>query len=105
MLKQFDNVTAYSKANVYFDGKVVSHAIELADGEKKTLGIIYPGDYAFNTDHAEVMQITDGSCKVKLKDESDWKTYSEGEAFEVPAKSSFEIAVESGVAQYICSYV
>ena len=39
---KFENVTATAKANIYFDGKVISHSIETADGEKKTLGIIYP---------------------------------------------------------------
>lgn len=104
MSQQFNNVTVTSKANVYFDGKVVSHSIVLADGSKKTLGLIYPGSYNFNTAAAENMAIIDGTCTVKIKGDADWSTYSAGQAFDVPANSSFDIAVESGIAQYICSF-
>jgi uncharacterized protein YaiE (UPF0345 family) len=37
--EKFENVTVVAKANVYFDGKVVSHTVLLASGKKKTLGI------------------------------------------------------------------
>lgn len=102
---QFTNVTAVAKANVYFDGKVVSHTILFADGSKKTLGLIYPGDFHFGTDAAERMEITDGSCTVKLDGSSETKTYSAGSHFDVPAKSGFSISVKAGVAQYICSFL
>ena len=42
---EFKNVTAIAKANIYFDGKVVSHSILFPDGSKKTLGLIYPGQF------------------------------------------------------------
>ena len=64
---EFPNVTAVAKANVYFDGKVVSHTILLASGEKKTLGLIYPGDFHFGTDAPERMDIIAGSCRVRLR--------------------------------------
>ncbi len=47
---EFQNVTAVTRANVYFDGKVVSHTILFPDGAKKTLGLIYPGQFHFGTD-------------------------------------------------------
>jgi purine/pyrimidine-nucleoside phosphorylase len=102
---QFDNVSVVSKANVYFDGKVVSHIIIFADGSKKTLGIIYPGTYEFNTGAPEQMDIISGSCRVRLAGEAEWKTYNESTFFVVPGKSSFEIAVDEGVAEYICSFL
>ncbi|MFA7235570.1 MAG: pyrimidine/purine nucleoside phosphorylase [Phycisphaeraceae bacterium] len=49
MPTEFTNVTAVAKANVYFDGKVVSHTLKFADGSKKTLGLIHPGSFHFNT--------------------------------------------------------
>lgn len=101
---QFENVTAVTKANVYFDGKVVSHSILFKDGKKKTLGIIFPGSFTFNTDAAERMDITAGTCRAKLAGQSQWTTYAAGSGFSVPAKSSFEIAVDSATAQYICSF-
>lgn len=102
---QFSNVTAVAKANIYFDGKVVSHSILFADGSKKTLGLIYPGSYHFGTDAAERMEITDGACVVTLDGSKETKTYSAGTHFDVPAKSGFTIAVEMGVAQYVCSFL
>lgn len=37
---KFNNVTVVAKANVYFDGKVVSHTVLFPDSSKKTLGMI-----------------------------------------------------------------
>ncbi len=102
---EFTNVTAITKANVYFDGKVVSHSILFADGSKKTLGLIYPGSYHFGTDKAERMEIVAGSCEVKLDGTDSKTTYSAGQFFDVPAKSGFDIAVTDGIAEYICSFI
>lgn len=102
---EFSSVTAVAKANVYFDGKVVSHSILFADGTKKTLGIIYPGEYHFGTDAAELMQITDGSCSVVLDGTQEASGYSAGQEFSVPAKSGFTITVKDGLCQYVCSFL
>ncbi len=101
---QFDHVSVVCKANVYFEGKVVSHTVLFPDGSKKTLGLIYPGTYQFNTDAPERMEITAAGCRAKLAGQSQWTAYGAGAAFDVPGKSSFEIAVEQGVAQYVCSF-
>jgi purine/pyrimidine-nucleoside phosphorylase len=101
---RFANVTALAKANVYFDGKVVSHTLLLSDGSKKTLGLIYPGQYHFGTDAPEQMQIVAGECRVRLDGTSDWRRYDAGTAFRVPGKSGFDIEVASSIAEYVCSY-
>jgi uncharacterized protein YaiE (UPF0345 family) len=101
---KFENVTALAKANVYFDGKVVSHSLLFADGSKKTLGLVYPGEYHFGTDAPELMQIVAGSCRVRLDGSSEWKAYEGGTSFRVPGKSGFDIAVASGIAEYVCSF-
>ena len=101
----YENVTAVAKANVYFDGKVVSHSILFGDGSKKTLGLIYPGEYHFGTDAAEEMAITDGSCEVVLDGGTATAAYGAGTAFEVPAKSGFTIRVKEGICQYVCSFL
>ena len=102
---QFPGVTAVAKANVYFDGKVVSHSILFPDGSKKTLGLIYPGKFHFGTDEAELMEIVAGECAVKLDGQSDIKNYSAGQSFKVPAKSGFDIEVKNGICEYICSFL
>jgi purine/pyrimidine-nucleoside phosphorylase len=101
---EFPNVTAVAKANVYFDGKVVSHTIRFADGSKKTLGLIYPGEYHFGTDAPERMDMTAGSSEVKLDGSDTWKTYAGGTSFNVPGKSGFTIRIAAGIAEYICSF-
>jgi uncharacterized protein YaiE (UPF0345 family) len=102
---EFSNVTAVAKANVYFDGKVVSHSLLFADGSKKTLGLIYPGSYHFGTDKAELMEIVAGGCVVKLDGAEGTASYAGGEAFGVPAKSGFDITVSEGICEYICSFI
>ena len=63
-MSEFKNVTIIKKANVYFDGKVTSRTVMFADGTKKTLGIMMPGDYEFNTAAAEIMEMLGGSMEV-----------------------------------------
>jgi len=101
---KFENVTAVAKANVYFDGKVVSHTVLFPDGSKKTLGLIYAGEFHFGTDAAERMDITAGGCRVRLDGTSEWRDYGAGTSFRVPAKSGFDIAVSAGIAEYVCSF-
>ena len=101
---EFRNVTAVAKANVYFDGKVVSHTIMFQDGTKKTLGLIYPGKFHFGTDKAERMEIVAGSCSVKVAGGAEMR-YATGQSFDVPAKSGFDIEVSTGICEYICSFI
>ena len=102
---EFPNVTAVARANVYFEGRVVSHTIIAAGGSRKTLGLIYHGEYHFGTDAAERMDITDGACDVLLDGTLETKTYASGSFFEVPAKSGFTISVKDGICQYVCSFL
>ena len=102
---KFENVTVHAKANIYFDGKVVSHSIVMEDGAKKTLGLIYPGSYHFNTELAEKMEIIGGSCKVILDGSEESNSYSENQSFDVPANSGFTIEVNDGTCEYICSFI
>lgn len=102
---EFPNVTAVAKANVYFDGKVVSHSILFPDGSKKTLGVIFPGSFHFGTDKAERMELVAGQCVVTMDGQQKAVSYSAGQAFEVPAKSGFTIEVKSGLCEYVCSFL
>lgn len=101
---EFVNVTAVAKANIYFGGKVVSHTLKFDDGSKKSLGLIYAGEYHFATDAPECMRIIAGSCEVKLDGSEDWQSYAAGNHFRVPGKSGFSIAVAGGIAEYVCSF-
>ena len=104
---QFTSVTVATKANVYFDGNVVSHTVLFADGSKKTLGLIRPGSYHFNTAAAERMEIVAGTCTVTLDGATAPKNYAAGTHFDVAANSGFTIAVgpQAGLCEYICSFL
>jgi uncharacterized protein YaiE (UPF0345 family) len=102
--EQFDDVSVICKANVYYDGQVVSYTVLFRDGEKKRLGVIRPGIFKFRTEDLEKMDITAGSCRVRHADEGQWVTYQAGSSFVVPGWSYFEIAVDKDVVEYICSF-
>ena len=104
---QFDGVSVITKANVYFDGKCVSHNIVLADGSKKSLGVILPtalpSSLKFNTGAPEVMELVEGVCRVKLAGSEAWTAYAGGQSFSVGANTSFEIEVTQAV-HYVCHF-
>lgn len=92
-----------TQANVYFDGKCVSHGVTLADGTKKSVGVILPASLTFNTGAPEVMECVAGACEYKLAGSSEWKKSAAGEKFSVPGNSSFEIRVAEAY-HYICHF-
>lgn len=102
---EIPNVTVLTKANVYFDGGVISHTVLFPDGAKKTLGLIRPGKYHFDTDKAERMEIVAGTCRVKLDGQHDAHNHAAGSSFDVPAKSGFDIEVTADLCEYICSFL
>ena len=102
--EKFDGVAVTTRANVYFDGKCVSHGIRFADGTQKSVGVILPAALTFNTGAPELMEGVAGSCRVRLQGESEWKTYGAGESFEVPGNSSFDIEVAGEPYHYICHF-
>lgn len=103
MNTRFDQVSVIKKANVYFDGKCVSHSVVLPDGSRKTLGVILPSTLRFTTREAEVMEITSGKCRILRKDEQEWEEVAAGQRFEIPADSWFDIEVSETV-DYVCHY-
>ena len=102
-MAQFDNVSVKKKANVYFDGKCISHTVLLPNGTRSTIGVIFPSSLTFSTAAPELMEINLGSCKVRLKGEDDWKAYGAGEKFTVPGNSSFDIEVTE-MLDYVCHF-
>ena len=97
------NVTLTTQANVYFDGKCVSHGFTLADGTKKSVGVVLPATLTFNTGAAEIMECVGGSCEYKLAGSNEWQKSGPGDKFSIPANSSFEIRVTEPY-HYICHF-
>ena len=100
---QFDNISVVKKANIYFDGTCVSHTVVFPDGTKKSVGVIFPSTLTFNTGAPEIMELNAGTCRIRLKGETDWKTYKGGEKFSVPANSSFDIETTE-MLDYVCHF-
>ena len=104
-MSSFQNVTVDTKANVYFDGRVVSHTVHFTDGTKKTLGLIYAGKFHFGTAAPERMEIIAGACEVVIDGTADVITVAAGAAFDVAGNSGFTITVGEGICEYICSFL
>jgi hypothetical protein len=102
---EFQNVTAIAKANVYFDGNVISHTILTAEGERKTLGVILPGSYHFGTEAPERMDIVGGACEHLIDGTAETITTAAGASFHVPGKSGFTITVSGEPCHYVCSFL
>jgi len=103
-MSEFNNVTVVREANIYFDGKVTSRTVVFADGSKKTLGIMLPGEYTFNTGAKELMEILSGELEVSLPGQMGWQAVRGGESFEVAANSSFGLKVTT-LTDYCCSFL
>lgn len=103
-MTDFKNVTVVKKANVYFNGKVTSRTVLFADGSRKTLGIMLPGDYEFSTGDKEIMEILAGELDILLPGTNAWKPVKGGESFEVPARAKFSLKVKT-LTDYCCSYI
>jgi purine/pyrimidine-nucleoside phosphorylase len=103
---QINNVSLTTKANVYFDGKCVSHGFTLADGSKQSVGVILPATLTFNTGAPEVMECVGGSCDYQLDGSDVWVTSGEGQKFSVPGNAKFQIRVTEGfdAYHYICYF-
>ena len=103
-MKTFNEVSVDVKGNSYFDGAVTSRTVHFADGSKKTLGFMLPGEYEFGTEAAEIMEITSGELAVKLPGTQEWISIRGGESFDVPANAKFQVDVKT-ITDYCCSYI
>lgn len=102
-MSQFENVSVATKANVYFDGKCVSHDLTLSDGTRKSVGVILPSTLTFTTGAPEIMELVEGECAVTLPGATEPTTYRGGESFSVPGDSSFDIEVRETL-HYVCHF-
>lgn len=102
-MNQFDNVSVVKTANVYFEGKCVSHTVILADGVRKSVGVILPSTLTFNTGAPEIMELLQGRCRVRLKDGGQWQDYAGGQSFEVAGNSAFDIETLETL-HYVCHF-
>jgi uncharacterized protein YaiE (UPF0345 family) len=101
--EKIDGASVTAQANVYFDGKCVSHTVTLADGTRKSVGVVLPSQLTFKTGAAEIMECVAGGCEYKLAGSDNWQKSGPGDKFSVPANSSFDIRVGEAY-HYICHF-
>ena len=102
-MNNFKNVDVDKKANIYFEGKVISRNIFLDNGSKKTLGVMLKGKYEFSTVSRELMELVSGKLNLKREEDDDWVLITEGMEFSVPRDSSFKLEILE-LVNYTCSY-
>lgn len=96
-------VSVATQANIFSDGRCVSHTLHFADGSRKTVGVILPSTLVFTTGVSEVMEGVAGSCEYRLDGNQPWSMSGAGETFSVPANTRFEIRTSEGY-HYICHF-
>jgi len=90
------------KTNQYFDGTVVSIALESAEG-KATVGVMAAGEYTFGTDTVEIMTVVSGQLTIQQPNETEWITYNKFESFEVAKGVKFKVKCSEDTP-YLCLY-
>ena len=99
----YKNVDVDRLANIYFKGRVISRNIFAKDSSRKTLGVMLVGEYEFQTESRERMEIISGKLNLKIKGDKDWREITKGMLFNVPKNSSFKVKVLE-IVNYTCSY-
>jgi purine/pyrimidine-nucleoside phosphorylase len=89
--------------NTYFDHAVQSIGFE-RDGARQSVGVMAGGEYHFGTDAPERMTVVSGELMVQLPGSTEWVSYTDGAAFEVPGSSGFDLKVAAPTA-YLCEYL
>jgi uncharacterized protein YaiE (UPF0345 family) len=102
--ESLQGVAVSTRANVYFDGKCVSHGLTFADGTKKSVGVILPSTLTFSTGAPEIMEGVSGACEWRLAGTETWHPSGAGEKFSVPGNAKFDIRVTGEPYSYICHF-
>ena len=100
---RFEHASVVKKANVFFDGRCVSHTVFTGDGARKSVGVILPSTLTFETAAPERMEIVAGRCRVQLAGSQTTADYGPGQQFSVPANSSFRIEALEPL-HYVCHF-
>jgi len=91
------------KTNTYFDGKVMSIALNSPEGPI-TVGAMMPGEYEFGTSTVEHMTVVSGEMLVMLPGETAYKAYKAYETFVVPKDIRFKVKMDVETS-YKCLYL
>lgn len=90
------------EVNEYFDGRVKSLTVNSGEG-RKTVGVMEPGEYEFNTKTKETMTVITGEMSVYFDEYKEWEEFGNGASFDIPSKSTLRVRVAKDTA-YLCEY-
>lgn len=90
------------KTNEYFDGNVVSIALQSNEG-RATVGVMAKGEYEFGTATIEVMTVISGVLEVRMPGETEWRAFRKFETFVVPKDVKFGVRCSEDTP-YLCLY-
>ncbi|CAN1525315.1 Pyrimidine/purine nucleoside phosphorylase [Burkholderiaceae bacterium] len=99
---QFDHVSVGKKANIYYDGKCISHTVTMPDGLRKSVGVILPSTLHFDLTTKEVMEVVDGCAFVSI-DGAPEQAFAAGDRWTVEAGSYFVIRTTAPM-HYVCHF-
>lgn len=103
-METYDHVSVAKKANISYGGNVASRIVIFPNGDKKTLGIMCPGEYEFSAKVNENIDIYAGEVMVQLPHDVNWHTVMPGESFEVPALNAYKMKVIKTI-DFCCTYI
>lgn len=86
----------------YFNATVKSLGYTSING-KSTVGVMEEGEYEFGTSSHETMTVIEGELIALLPNETEWKSFRNGDSFEIDANSSFKVK-SVGQTSYLCQY-
>lgn len=98
----FSDVSVNKKANIHFDGKCISHTVTLADGIRKSVGVILPSTLRFDLSTKEIMEVVSGSAFVSINGAPE-QTFTDGQEWVVEAGGYFIVRVEE-ILHYVCHF-
>ena len=101
-MSSFENVSVTKKANIYFDGKCISHTVQNSDGIRKSVGVILPSTLRFDLTTKEIMEVVSGTAYVSVNGEPE-KTFTDGQEWEVQAGGYFIVRVTEPL-HYVCHF-
>ncbi len=90
------------EVNEYFEGKVKSLPVNSEQG-RKTVGVMEPGEYEFDTQEKETITVVTGEFSVYFAEYDEWEEFGPGSSFEIPANSKFKVKIAQDTA-YLCEY-
>ena len=99
-MDRFQNVEVEAEALVIADNRIIVRSVIEADGSRKGLVVLLPGEFSFRLGSPEKTTMVDGELMARLGESDTFRKYMEGDSFVAPKDGLFAMSVELP-AQYM----